>query len=252
MELTILGSGTGLPRRGHAPAGYLLRIGGLPVLIDMGPGTLMRLEAAGVSYQELEYIFLTHLHADHSLELALLLQNYDSTPAWKRTKPLRLSGCQGLKTFYERLMAAFPGSAPEGYSVELHELGEERLDFGDWSMRAFLTGHTAYSLGYRFEAAGRSVGFTGDAILSRGLFELAQGVDVLVCECSFPDEAPGEGHLTAGQVGRLAQSAGAGRLVLVHLYPPAWEADLLAQVRREYAGPVEIGTDDLSLRLEGG
>lgn len=249
MQITILGAGTGLPLAGHSPAGHLVQIGEQPVLVDLGPGTLARLEAAGISYRDLETIFLTHLHADHTLDLALLLQNYDSTPGWIRTEKLRLFGCRGLAAFYQRLMDAYPGIAPSTYRIELRELGEERLDFSGWSVEAFYTGHTPASLGYRIEAEGKVIAFSGDATMSPGLFELARQADVFVCECSFPGETPLEGHLSALQVGRVAREAGVKRLVLVHLYPPAWDIDLVAQVRTEYKGQVELAYDGLTLSL---
>ena len=56
MELTVLGAGTCIPYPGYSPAGYLVRIGGTPVLLDMGPGTLVRLEEKGVSYRDLDLI----------------------------------------------------------------------------------------------------------------------------------------------------------------------------------------------------
>ena len=249
MQITILGAGTGLPFKAHSPAGHLVRIQEQPLLVDLGPGTLSRLEAAGVSYRDLETILLTHLHADHTLDLALLLQNFDSTPNWIRTERLRLIGCRGLANFYQRLMDAYPGIAPSTFPLELRELGEERLDFPGWSASSFFTGHTPSSLGYRIEAEGKVVAFSGDATLSPGLLELARQADLFVCECSFPGVIPLEGHLAAIQVGRVAREAGVKRLFLVHLYPPAREVNLVDQVRTEYDGPVEIAYDGLTLSL---
>ena len=115
MKLTVLGAGTALPVRGHSPSGHLLEIGEERLLFDLGPGTLARLAAAGVSYKELTRVFVSHLHSDHVLDLVTLLQASNATPEWTRERPLELIGCQGLAAFVERITALFDGTAPEGF-----------------------------------------------------------------------------------------------------------------------------------------
>jgi ribonuclease Z len=249
MRLWILGAGTAIPIPGYSPAGYLVQIGKLPLLVDIGPGTLSRLAEAGFDYRLLETILVTHHHSDHTLDLVTLLQAYDSTPGWTRKDPLLLIGGSGTSKFYEQLMSAFPGVAPSSYQLELREIEDESLVFPSWKLKAALTGHTSNSLGYRIEADGKSIAFSGDAVLGSGLVQLADRADVFVCECSFPGSTAPSGHLAAEQVGYIAHQAGVKRLLLVHLYPPARESDVISQVRREFAGPVEIAFDGLELSL---
>ena len=104
MHLTILGAGTGVPIPQHSPAGVLIQIGATPLLFDLGPGTLSRLNAAGVSYRDLEYVFLTHLHPDHTLDLVMLLQALNWTPGFVRERTLHLIGCPGTQSLYEGLL----------------------------------------------------------------------------------------------------------------------------------------------------
>jgi len=67
---------------------------------------------------------------------------------------------------------------------------------------------------------GQSMAFVMDTRLCDGAFELAQGVDLLVCESTYLSseerEAHDHGHLTARQAGRIARESGARRLVLTH------------------------------------
>jgi ribonuclease BN (tRNA processing enzyme) len=249
IRLVILGAGTGIPIPGYSPAGFLVQIGDTPLLIDIGPGTLSRLAAAGVDYRDLGTIFLTHHHPDHTLDLVTLLQDYDSTPGWVRREPFHIIGGRGTGLFFRRLMKAYPDIAPIGYDLEIKEMGKDSLVFAGWSVRAALTGHTSNSLGFRLEAERKAIAFSGDATLKPELVRLADQADVFVCECSFPgDEAPG-GHLAARQVGWLAEQARVRRLILVHLYPPAREVDLLAQVRKEFSGQAELAADGLTITL---
>jgi ribonuclease Z len=132
MDLTVLGAGTALPVPGRSPAGYLLRVGGEPLLFDLGPGTLARLAAAGVSYREIRRVFVSHLHSDHVLDLVTLLQASNATPRWTRREPLELFGCRGLEAFVARMMETFDGAAPEGFEVRVTE-----LDAGDRADRPY-------------------------------------------------------------------------------------------------------------------
>src|SRR5713226_9361367 len=123
MELTVLGAGTALPVKGRSPAGYLVRVGERPLLFDAGPGTLTRLAAAGASYRELEQVFVSHLHADHVLDVVTLLQASNATPGWRREAPLTLTGCRGLAGFVGRMREIFDGAEPEGFGLEVREMG---------------------------------------------------------------------------------------------------------------------------------
>ena len=252
MELTILGAGTAVPSPGRSPAGYLLRVGGSPLLFDLGPGTLARLALAGVSHQELRRVFVSHLHSDHVLDLVTLLQASNATPGWRREEPLELYGCHGLTKLVSQVMAAFDGTTPEGFPLRITELGEERRDLGDFVLETALTAHTQTSLAFRIEAAGEVVVYSGDAIETPALARLARDADAFVCECSFPRGWQTADHVTADGAGRLAQAAGARQLVLSHLYPPAQEANVAEQARAEYEGDVLVAVDGTVVGLRAG
>jgi ribonuclease BN (tRNA processing enzyme) len=249
MRLTVLGAGTAVPSPRRSPAGYLVDPGGEPLLLDCGPGTLERLAAAGVSHRDLRRVFISHLHSDHVLDVVTLLQASNATPGWRRTAPLELFGCRGLGDLVRRVTEAFDGTAPEGYPLRVVELDEERRDFDGWSVETAHTAHTPGSLAFRIEAAGRVVVYSGDAIESEKLARLARRADAFVCECSFPRGWRTVDHVTADGAGRMAEAAGARRLVLSHLYPPAQEADVATQARAEYDGEVIVAVDGTGLSV---
>jgi len=249
MDIIILGAGTAIPAPQRSTAGVLVRIDGTPLLFDMGPGTIARLGAAGVQYGDLEHIFLTHLHSDHTLDLATFLQVNGSTPGWTRTRPVYLTGCQGTHEFYTRLLDLYPGIAPESYAVHIREVGAERMVYDRWIVETALTGHTASSLAYRVEAAGKALVYTGDATETSSLVHLAQGADLLISECAFPRGWQTADHLTADAVGRLAQSAQVKQVILTHLYPPALQADIVAQVHEQYSSTVTLAVDGMRIAL---
>lgn len=247
MELVILGAGTALPVPGKSAAGHLLRVGETPLLFDIGPGTIARLSAAGVSYRDLEYVFLSHHHSDHTLDLVTFLQANDSTPGWTRQRPLHIIGCPGTRQFYQKLMEVYPGIAPQTYQLDLREIETQRtiLPFG--ALQAAFTRHTENSMAYRLEAEDKTFVYSGDAVETAELVALARGADLFVCECSFPKGWASAEHLNAAQVGRIARAAGVKQVVLTHQYPPALAVDLAAQVRDEYDGPVTVASDGMRL-----
>jgi ribonuclease BN (tRNA processing enzyme) len=249
LQLTILGAGTGVPLPHRSPAGVLVQIGKTPLLFDLGPGTMPRLDAAGVSYRDLEYIFLTHLHPDHTLDLVMLLQALNYTPGFTRERPLHLIGCLGTQSLYEGLLRVYPSVAPRGFELTIREVDTARIAFGAWTIETAPSGHTATSIAYRIEAEGKTMVYTGDAKENPALVAIAHNADAFVCECAFPRGYPTDDHMTADAVGRVARAARVKCVILNHLYPPALQVDIIAQVRAEFAGDILVAEDGMRVSV---
>jgi len=249
MEIILLGTGTAIPQADHTPAAILLKSPGLTALLDIGPGAVHRLAAQGFDPFQLERIFLTHLHSDHTLDLVTFIQMNDSTPSFTRSAPLYLTGPAGLRAWYQGLMQLYPGIAPQSYPLHLRELADERFELGDIRVSTCLSGHTPHSLSYRFDTPQGSLVYTGDCVTNPALVKLCAGVDLLICECSFPQGWPTKDHMTAESTGKLAKRAKVKQLVATHLYPPAAAVDLQAQISHYYTGPVTIARDGATFSL---
>lgn len=243
IHLTILGAGTGVPMPQRSPAGVLIQIGATPLLFDLGPGTIPRLDAAGVSYRDLEYVFLTHLHPDHTLDLVMLLQALNYTPGFTRERPLHLLGCPGTQSLYKDLLHAYSSIKPRSFELDIREVSAARLAFDAWTIETAPSGHTETSIAYRIEAEGKAIVYTGDAKENSALVQIACDADAFVCECAFPRGYLTADHMTADAVGRVARAAKVKRVILNHLYPPAFQVDIAAQVRAEYKGEIIIAVD---------
>lgn len=114
---------------------------------------------------------------------------------------------------------------PDSWTMDparLEELGVRRRAIGDLKRdgEVDVDGRTV-----RIEEAatfkrGQSVAFVMDTRLCDNVYALASGVDLLICESTYLSsetaEARDHGHLTAAQAARVAQKAGARRLVLTH------------------------------------
>lgn len=251
MEMIVLGSGTAVPHAERGSAGYLVRGGGRTILVDAGPGTLRTLAVLGISLVEPEAAAFTHLHLDHTAELAPLLFALRN-PGIGRTKTLTLLGAPGFRDFYARLRRMYGAWVePLDYRLEIEEIDARPVSLGGFSLRAFPVSHTPQSVAYRMEdpGDGKAVAFSGDTDVCGGLVEAARGAELAVFECSFPDGRKVQGHLTPREAGEIASRAGVKRLLLTHFYPECEGEDLLGQCRKTYSGEILLAEDLLRVSV---
>jgi ribonuclease BN (tRNA processing enzyme) len=249
MDIFLLGTGTAIPVKQHSPAGLAVAAGGQHLLFDIGPGTLGRLEQAGIGYDQLDRLLLTHFHPDHTLDLATLLLVFNFAPGAARTRPFTLTSCAGIEDFLQHMYRLYPDLVPIGYDLRLHPVRREEFTLGQLKVRSAPTGHTPESVAYRLDLNGRSLVYSGDATPHGELAELAAGADLLISECSFPAGWETEEHLNADSLGLLASQAGVKSLLVTHCYPPAMAVDLVGQIHAHYSGEVQLAVDGLRLSL---
>ena len=250
MDIFLLGTGTSIPVKDHSPASLAVVADGKRILFDIGPGTLGRLEQAGIAYDQIDQLLLTHFHPDHTLDLATLLLVFNYAPGARRTTPFKITSCIGIESFLERLYKLYPDIVPLDYKLQLHPVYMEEFSIGNIKIQSAPTGHTPESVAYRLEVNGCSMVYSGDAAPHGGLAKLADGADLLICECSFPAGWATDDHLNADSVSRIAQQARVKSLVITHCYPPALAVDLLGQIRKNYSGKVQLGVDGQHLSLD--
>ncbi len=249
-ELVILGSGTGLPHKKRWPSGYLLRAEGRNILIDSGWGTLHRLIRVGITYQDIDHILYSHLHPDHVHDFTSMLFAARN-PRDPRRKDLAVIGPNGLEDFYNKLLALYGTPiTPESYKVVFNELGDNELDLNFCKIRTLPVVHTKESIAFRIELkSGATLTYSGDTEYCENIVSLSKDADLLILECSFPDEFGVKGHLTPSSAGRIASEAGSKRLVLTHLYPVCDRYPMLKQCRRHFKGSIVLARDYAKFRL---
>ena len=105
IEVTLLGTGHPLPAMDRFGAATLIQSGDNLILVDAGRGVLQRLFQLNVQYDEIDAIFLTHLHSDHIVGLPdLWLTGWLMT---SRDRPLQIFGPAGTTNLVENLREAF-------------------------------------------------------------------------------------------------------------------------------------------------
>ena len=252
MKLTALGTGTAAPSPTRVCAAYLVEAGETILLLDCGSGAVHRMSQLGIDWMAITHIAITHFHVDHTSDLATLFLawRYGAIP-W-REQPVVLLGPPGTVDLFARADAFAGGSLRVlGYAIDVRELAEGEVTIlpGDVRLQPRKVPHTAESVAYSIEHAGRRIVYTGDTGRDPGLGAWSVGCDVLLAECSLPDSMRMETHLTPEGCAELAADAQPRALVLTHFYPPVEQVDIRAVVATRYAGPVTLASDGWSTDL---
>ena len=246
MRLTVLGRSPARPNPGEACAGYLVEGGGARVLIDIGPGIVAQLLRQHHP-TELDAVVVSHMHADHMLDLVTLRYVYP----WRRLahdERLRVVLPPGSADQLLDLARGVGGARhfEDAFQLSEHD-GTTPLQFASLALIPRETQHYIPCWGFRCEADGRRLAYTADTAPCGGLSELAEGADLLVSEATLrsldEDAQPPEprGHLLPAEAGEAARAGGVGRLLLTHLPVDAdGAASFQAEAAATFGGEVEV------------
>ena len=245
MRITVLGCSGSVVGPDSPASGYLLQAPDTPpIVVDFGPGVLGALQRHADPGSV--HVLLSHLHADHCLDLPGLF-------VWRRYHPVRPDGkvllC-GPSDTWSRLGAA---SSPYGGEIDdcsdvfdiRHWVEAEPMTIGALTVEPRGVAHPTESFGMRFtDPAGATLVYSGDSGYCDRLIELARGADVFLCEASWTHspERPSDVHMSGTEAGRVAAAAGVRELLLTHIPPWTDRDDVLNEARAEFAGPVRAVT----------
>ena len=211
----------------------------------------------GLPWHGLSHLFLTHFHADHVGALPGLFFAFRHGIHPPRTlDPLEVWGPPGTRELFEGLAAVLGDFFVDpGFPVSIREMvpGGEVVA-GDLVVTCRDVPHTPESMALRVTSASGTPGlvYTGDTGPDEGLADFCRDVDLLVGECSLPDDLVGDNHLSPSRLARLARRSRARRVVATHVYPQFRRSTDVAALILEsgYAGPVELAREGLTLDLQ--
>lgn len=248
MKLIVLGSGTCVPSLSRSAPGYFLAAGDKQLLVDIGSTVPLQLVKAGGNCFEIDAVFVTHTHPDHISGLSPFLHALTSTPGKTRVKELYLIGPPVIKEYYNRCICSIQGP-PKTFPVTVVEM-KKAFELGPFHILGTKTVHTANSMAFRFFRNNRSVVFTGDCDFDRRLVSFSRTADLLVIDCSFPNNMKTKGHLTPKECALIAKEAGVKKMLLTHIYPsPAPENLRLEECREIFAGEVVLARDLMEIDI---
>ncbi len=266
--IVTLGTGTPRPTPDVMGPATAIVVGKRVFLVDAGVGVERRLAGAHLPVDGVTALFITHLHSDHVLGLSDLIFT-----SWVvgRERPFPAYGPRGLGRMVDHLYAAFredidirtrglERESAGGYRIAVHEIRPGVVyDSGGVRVTAFLVEHGEWkaAYGYRFDTPDRSIVISGDTRPSEELVRVARGVDVLIHEVQPSDSARRPGsrsasdwaayvrayHTTAVQLGELAARAEPRLLIVTHDGRRVPREQLLADIRKGYAGQVVMAED---------
>jgi ribonuclease Z len=275
FRVTLLGTGVPIPSPTRFGPSTLVEAGEQKLLIDAGRGATIRLNQLKLPIGRIDVQFLTHYHSDHvsciaDVWLTGWLESYFGT----RKTPYRVIGPTGAKRLMENLERAYADDIkiriadekllPEGVVIDVTEFDRDGVVYekGGVKVIAFEVDHGDVikpCYGYRVEYDGRVAVFSSDTRYNQNVIKYGKGADLLVHEVAmarpelmkeaYVQRIVGH-HTTPSEAGRVFAQTRPKLAAYTHLVmlgsntiPAPSLTDLVAETRRTYDGPLEVGED---------
>jgi ribonuclease BN (tRNA processing enzyme) len=211
MRLTFLGTGSAMPDGKRVQTGLLLADGDRTLLVDVGSGVLHRLAQTEVGYEGVDTVLLTHHHLDHVADLLPLLK-----ARWLAGETsLTVVGPEGTRDLVDGLLDVH-AYMQDRIDLTVREVAPGDFELAGFSVDAMETRHSMPCLAYRFDDR---LTYSGDSEAFADLADFAAVGDVLVHDCSFPDDVDVSNHPTPTALGAVLAGRDIESLYLTHLYP---------------------------------
>jgi len=254
MKLTVVGCAGSFPSAESACSSYLVEADGYRLLLDMGNGALGELQRH-VGLYDLDAIALSHLHADHCIDMCGYFVARYYRHEGGRCAPIPVYGPEGTE---QRLTVAYgdtPSDSAMSEVFDFHTLvpgggasartgAAGDFELGPFVIRTEEVAHPVQAYAFRIthRESGTTLAYSGDTGPCEVLGTVARDADLFLCEASFThgkEDIP-ELHLNGREAGECAQQAGVARLVLTHV-PPWTDAQVnLRDAKGVFDGPVEL------------
>ena len=250
--------------------------GGTLYVFDAGPGVERRImestsKLAERNVRRLGPVFISHLHADHTVGLAALLTHHSMGPGsllglggadLPIYGPPAAKGALGIREVMDHLRAAFFSTVtadgiraeeltgqdgPQFHTIDLRA----GVVFGDANVTvtALPVSHkTPVAFGFRIQTADRVIVISGDTRPVEAVIQACNGCDLLFHEVYGLEYGPNgptgnaQGHTSAAELGELARQARPKRLVIYH-DARAPQKEALEAIRKSFSGEVTFARD---------
>ena len=247
MRITVLGKSPSWQDADGACSGYLIEEDGFHLLLDCGNGVFSKLRRF-IDYVDVDAVVISHLHADHFLDLVPFSYALTYAPRRQPVRPM-LYAPPGARDTFRRVVGAWGNEdlienafdVREYEPTDTVEVGPLRFSFAE-------VPHFVHTCAIQVTSSlngGRRLVYGADSAPASELVDFAQGADLLMIEATLPrPERTGmRGHLTPGEAGEHGARAGVARLVLTHMsdeLDPLWAR---REAEQTFGGPVDLAQE---------
>jgi ribonuclease BN (tRNA processing enzyme) len=221
MHLQFVGCGDAFGSGGRFNTCFHLVGTSINALIDCGATSLVGMNRLAIDRNAIDTIFISHFHADHigGLPFFILEANYVT----KRARPLTIVGPPGLKTRFPDVMeCGFPGTGAMAWNFPLRfeelTIGKRQV-FGAIAVTPHHVVHDDRAgpcLGFRFEAEGKVIAFSGDTEWTDTLLQVGHEADLFICE-AYTRDKPIQTHMALSLLEKHLDQIKPKRLILSHM-----------------------------------
>lgn len=282
FKVTLLGTGVPIPSPDRFGPSTLVEAGGQRLLIDAGRGATIRLYQLKIPIGSIDVQLLTHYHSDHVACLPdVWLTGWLESHFGTRKKPYRVIGPTGAMRLMKNLEQAYADDIKiriadeklplSGIQTDVTEFDRDGLVYERDGVKviAFEVDHGDVikpCYGYRVEYGGRAAVFSSDTRYNLNVIKYGAGVDLLVHEIAmarpelmqkpYVQRIIGH-HTTPYDCGRVFAQTRPKLAAFTHIVqlassevPPPTIAEMAAEVRRSYDGPIEFGEDLMQFEID--
>ncbi|MGV8171526.1 MAG: MBL fold metallo-hydrolase [Candidatus Woesearchaeota archaeon] len=248
LELTVIGCGT-IELRRHSSS-FLVQYCGKKLLFDMGRGTIDNLQKIRISPYDLDAIFITHFHSDHTIEIIPLISAIIHNPEGvKLKKRYYIYGPMDTKKRILRFMSVFDMDKKKFDKkfkiIELNQNSE--VSISNLKIQAYNTKHhkTIKSLSYRINSDDKSLVYAGDTSKDDTLIKACINADLIILESTKPNI---KGHMDGREAGEVAAMAHAKKLMITHVSPD-YLKDAIKDARQKYNRKIILAKELMHLKI---
>ncbi len=252
MKITVVGCSGSFPGPDSAASCYLVEApyqgDVFHIVLDLGSGAIGALQNY-VDLGSVDAIVLSHLHADHCLDLC----GFYVVSRYRPTGPLRRIPVYGPEGTAERMAKGYDIDPHPGMSREFDFRGfpSGELQLGPFTLVAEEVQHPVTAYAIKLSDGQSTFVYSGDTAACGTLESLADHCDLLLAEASFmeADDNPPCLHMTGREAAQLAERSRAGQLVLTHIPPWHDRNQVLAEAKPHFAGEVLLAEPGLTLKI---
>lgn len=246
MKITVLGKSPAWQDAGGACSGYLVEEGGTTLLVDCGNGVFGKLREV-VDYWAVDAVVVSHLHADHCIDLIPYSYALSYSPrarAFPHPRPTLYVPPEGRDVF-RQIAGAWntPELVEQAFCLIEYEPSGS-LTLGPLTITFHEVPHYIRTHAVKVSGPSGSFTFGADCRPNDELIEFARGTDLLMLEATLESPEEGQrGHLTWAEAGAHGRAAGARRLVLTHIAADDDLEQARRDAEREFGQPIDIAVE---------